>query len=130
MGEAKEIVGEKKGKVFDFSKPKQGDKSPLGVIERLAGMIEDLDRAIEVKQHDLEVEGTSQAPENHFKLGILRAADSLLRRAQAALEDYGSDLSQDLDPTEDEDAASGDDFEHDPYDPSGMREDDLDDEDK
>jgi hypothetical protein len=74
-------------------------------------MIDDLDRAIEIKQHDLGVEGPSMAPENHFKLGVLKAADSLLRRARAILEDYGTDLANDIDPTEDEKAAGGDDFE-------------------
>jgi hypothetical protein len=112
VGEAKEIVG-KKDKIINLSKRRK-TKSHFGdrtVIERLSKMIEDLDRAIEAKQHDLDVEGTAQAPENHFKLGVLRASDSLIRRAKALLEDYGSDLVNDLDPTEDIKAAGGKDLE-------------------
>ena len=114
MGEAKEIVGSEKRKapITDIgSKRKTGGMAAGSVIERCSGMIDDLDRAIEIKQHDLDVEGTSMAPENHFKLGVLKAADSLLRRARAILEDYGTDLANDIDPTEDEEAAGGDEFE-------------------
>jgi hypothetical protein len=112
MGEAKEIVGSKKDKIIDLSKRRKAESFEDGtVLDRITSMIEDLDRAIEVKQHDLDVEGTAQAPENHFKLGILRASDSLLRRARAMLEDYGSDLVNDLDPTEDIEAAGGEEFE-------------------
>ena len=113
MGEAKDIVGQKRDKVVDMSSKRRrsGSFEDGTVVARLTGMVEDLDRAIEVKQHDLDVEGTAQAPENHFKLGILRASDSLIRRARALLEDYGSDLVHDLDSTVDEKAAGGDDFE-------------------
>lgn len=117
MGEAKEIVGTKKKKdqkvVSISSKRKTGGMAAGSVIERLSGMIDDLDRAIEIKQHDLDVEGPSMAPENHYKLGVLRAADSMIRRARALLEDYGTDLSNDVDPTEDNEAAGGDEFEAD-----------------
>jgi hypothetical protein len=112
MGEAKDIVGGKEGKVLDLTKKRESISSEEGgVIGRLTGVIEDLDHAIEVKQHDLGVEGTAQAPENHYKLGVLRAADSLIRRARALLEDYGTDLVHDLDPTVDVEAAKGEDFE-------------------
>lgn len=104
MGEAKDIVG----KHDHFPEPSEVGGS---VIARLGGMIEDLDRAMQVKEHDLSVEGDALRAENHYKLGILKGADSLLRRARAMLQDYGSDLEQDFDPTEDEEAAAGDELE-------------------
>lgn len=104
MGEASDIVG----KHDHFPKPAEVGGS---VIARIGGMIEDLDRAMQVKEHDLAVEGDALRAENHYKLGILKGADSLLRRARAMLQDYGSDLEQDFDPTEDEEAAAGDELE-------------------
>lgn len=99
MGEAKDIVGTKEGSM------KIGDK--YSVIDKLEEVIEDLDRANDIKQHDLGIEGKEFAAENNFKLGILRAADSLVRRAKAMLEDYGADLNLDTDPTTDYEAVNG-----------------------
>ncbi len=117
MGEAKDIVGEvpktKKSPCSTEGKPdlpfkarrKSGDladrvferTSGSGVLKELAGMTDRLDRAIEVKLVDLDNEPT-QIAENHVKLGLLRGATALIRRAKAMLEDYGKDLHEDMDP--------------------------------
>lgn len=97
MGEAKDIVGTPKDEykrpipATDVAgiKPKPGS-----VISTLTVVIDDLDRAIQVKQGDLTSEGHSMVPENHYKLGILKGADSLIRRARAMLQDYGLDLDE------------------------------------
>ena len=105
MGEAKNII--------------QGPENSPGIsdgyptIHKLCEIIDDLDRAIDIKLQDLDGEGTAQKAENHFKLGILRASESLVRRAKALLEDYGTDLEYDTDPSYDEAAVSGDEFETD-----------------
>lgn len=107
MGEAKDIVG----KPHDDHFPMPAGSAPGSVIQRMGAMIDDTDRAIQVKEHDLIVEGPKHYAENHYKLGILKAADSLMRRARALLQDYGTDIEQDFDPTEDIKAASGEDLE-------------------
>ncbi len=107
MGEAKEIVG----KPYDDHFPAPMGVATGSVIQRTTLMIDDIDRALQVKEHDLSVEGTSHYAENHYKLGILKAVDSLFRRARAMLQDYGTDLDQDFDPTEDIEAASGEELE-------------------
>jgi hypothetical protein len=104
MGEAKEIIE---------GKPSVSKSAKQPVIKQLEEIIDDIGDAIDVKLNDLDVEGHAQMAENHFKLGILRAADSLIRRAKALLEDYGTDLEFDTDPTVDQEAASGDEFETD-----------------
>ena len=111
MGEAKELVG------TPSTIPPRAKRTPtpagdrISIIERLEQSIEDLDKAITVKQADLLSEGKGSRAENHYKLGILRATDSLLRRAAVALKDYGTDLQYDLDPTLDAAAALGNEFE-------------------
>lgn len=107
MGEAKEIVGSARREYTPEGKPGLS----LAVIPRLTGIIDDLDLAITVKQNDLAAEGHSAVPENHYKLGILKGADSLVRRARAMLEDYGIDLDQAINPTEDDKAAKGEEIE-------------------
>ncbi len=107
MGEAKDIVG----KPSDDHFPPPAGPVTGSVIQRLTSMIDDVDRAIQVKEHDLTVEGPNHYAENHYKLGILKASDSMLRRVRAMLQDYGTDLKQDFDPTEDIEAASGEDLE-------------------
>jgi hypothetical protein len=109
MGEAKDIVGSPK----DEYKP----RSPIsiktdgsGVIARLTIVIDDLDRAIQVKQQDLTSEGHGLVPENHYKLGILKGADSLVRRARAMLQDYGLDLDE-IGIKEDPQAVKGEEIE-------------------
>lgn len=94
MGEAKDIV-QSKPEVVTPIRP----RSTKGLVGRVNGMIDDLDRAIEVKQNDLDAEGRSALPENHTKLGLLMASMALLRRTRALLEDYGKDLDDELDPT-------------------------------
>jgi len=110
MGEAKEIVGSPK----DEYKPAQdvvGIKpKPGSVISTLTSLIDDLDRAIQVKQGDLTSEGHGMVPENHYKLGILKGADSLIRRARAMLQDYGLDLDE-IGIKEDPQAAKGEEIE-------------------
>lgn len=113
MGEAKQIVEGPANMITDG----------IPVIDKVDSAIDDIDRAIEIKLHDLDVEGTDSKAENHFKLGILRAADSLLRRAAALLKDYGSDLDNDVDPSEDMEAACGEEFER-GYDDDEPEEDD------
>lgn len=108
MGEASDLVG--KAKDDHFPVP-VGSNGTTSIISRMTAVIDDLDRAIQVKEHDFMVEGTASKAENHFKLGMLRAADSLTRRARAILQDYGADLAHDVNPTVDVDAASGDDLE-------------------
>lgn len=100
MGEAKEII---EGSCFE--------NSGVSTIDKLSEVIDDLDQATGVKLEDLENEGPERKAENHFKLGILRASESLVRRAKALLEDYGTDLDYDTDPTCDKNAAGGVDFE-------------------
>jgi hypothetical protein len=121
MGEAKDIVKSKPESVTPLH-----PRSPHGLIGRVTCMIDDLDRAIEVKQGDLDAEGFNSLPENHTKLGLLMASMALLRRTKAMLEDYGKDLDDELDPTlypKDEQpigdalkADSGDDGDNDDYD--------------
>lgn len=113
MGEAKEMVGSPVPKPAMPSIGCKSRTSQSSIIDRLDEIQDDLDKAIEIKQHDLLTEGKGSRAENHFKLGILKAADSMVRRAKAALEDYGSDLQYDIDPTLDEKAASGEDLEED-----------------
>lgn len=112
MGEAKDIVGETP-KTKARTKPDLPEEahsfksrrvrylpqraSGSGVLGDLVGITDRLDRAIEVKTVDLDNEPT-QIAENHVKLGLLRGASSLVRRAKAMLEDYGKDLSDDMDP--------------------------------
>jgi len=108
MGEAKEIVG----KPYDDHFPAPVGVAAGSVIQRMSLMVDDIDRAIQVKEHDLSVEGKNNFAENHYKIGILKGADSLIRRARAMLQDYGTDLDQDFDPSEDIKAASGEDLEN------------------
>lgn len=103
MGEAKDIVGTPKE---EYKAPRKSKKNlddvhipgtraaKAGVIAVLTDVIDDLDRAIQVKQQDLSMEGHGMVPENHYKLGILKGADSLVRRARAMLQDYGLDLDE------------------------------------
>jgi hypothetical protein len=119
MGEASELVG--KAKDDHFPVP-VGSNGTTSIISRMTSVIDDLDRAVQVKEHDFAVEGSAAKAENHFKLGMLRAADSLTRRARAILQDYGADLAHDVNPTVDEEAASGEDLEE-------MSEEDVDSED-
>jgi hypothetical protein len=77
-----------------------GTGTGTGVLGELSQTVDQLDRAIEVKLIDLDNEPTSIA-ENHVKLGLLRGASALIRRAKAMLEDYGKDLKEDLDPATD-----------------------------
>lgn len=108
MGEAKETVGTKKKSSPVKAVKDVGDTS---IMDLLGDAIDKLDDAVGVKQKDLTTEGDALAAENHFKLGMLKGADSLIRRARAMLEDYGSDLDADLDPTFDDDACNGSDLE-------------------
>jgi hypothetical protein len=94
MGEAKDIVQTQPESVTPIR-----PRSYHGLVGRVTGMIDDLDRAIEVKQRDLDAEGRSALPENHTKLGLLMASMALLRRTRAMLEDYGKDLDDEFDPT-------------------------------
>lgn len=78
MGEAKElIVGSQ-----DVSAP--GSESILG---QLNSVLDDIDSALQVKLGDLHTEGASARVENHYKIGLLRGADTLIRRAVAMIED-------------------------------------------
>ena len=94
MGEAKDIVQSTPESVTPIR-----PRSYHGLVGRVTSMIDDLDRAIEVKQKDLDAEGFNSLPENHTKLGLLMASMALLRRTRAMLEDYGSDLDDEFDPT-------------------------------
>lgn len=94
MGEAKDIVQSKPESVTPIR-----PRSTTGLIGRVTCMIDDLDRAIEVKQNDLDAEGRGSLPENHTKLGLLQGSMALLRRARVMLEDYGKDLEDEFDPT-------------------------------
>ena len=96
MGEAKNIVG------VEEDPPDTGT-----VIADLGNIIDRIDKAIEIKQQDLADEEGEECV-NHFKLGILKAADALVRRAKAALEDYGYAFELDWPESESE---SGDDDE-------------------
>lgn len=57
------------------------------VLDNLKTALDDLDSAINQKQRDFSEEPKAEA-ENHYKLGILSAAEILVRRAHATLEDY------------------------------------------
>lgn len=96
MGQASSIVngpGQSKAlPPFDPDQPAHG-----GVIRQLTHITDDLDLAISTKEHDLQHEGNSLAAENHYKLGILRGATALIRRAKAILEDYNRVLNPDGD---------------------------------
>jgi len=119
MGEASDIVGKPKD---EHKAPRKTKKAlsdvhvpgtraaKAGVVAVLTDVIDDLDRAIQVKQNDLSVEGHGMVPENHYKLGILKGADSLMRRARAMLQDYGLDLDE-IGHTEDPQAAKGEEIE-------------------
>lgn len=121
MGEAKDLVGKPgdevpppkgakpptKPTLDDVRTGKSKAKDPTSVITDLSVTIDKLDRALEVKQQDIHREGRAMVAENHYKLGILQGAISLLRRARAMLQDYGSDLELTLNPDEDEDAVDG-----------------------
>ena len=117
MGEARDIVGQPGDEVSKPRKPRsrktkeQDVIAKASVIEHLTEVIDDLDRAIQVKQDDVHTEGKALAPENHYKLGILKGADSLIRRARAMLQDYGVDLDLALNPTLDTEAANGEEIE-------------------
>jgi hypothetical protein len=111
MGEAKDIVGE----IPKCESPNEALDLPVkgrrerklgalpekakgsGVLKELSSVTDRLDRAIEVKLVDLDNEPT-QIAENHLKLGLLRGATALIRRAKAMLEDYGKDIHEDMDP--------------------------------
>lgn len=88
MGEAKNIVQ---------GKAPVGTADPDSVIGKLEEVLDDIDTAIQIKQHDCFSEGPEMKAENHFKIGLLRGADGLMRRAQAMLEDYGEGLKDDTD---------------------------------
>jgi hypothetical protein len=110
MGEAREIVGTPKD---EYPQPARKDgvtSVRVTVLSQLTETIDDLDRAIRVKQKDLTSEGHSAVPENHYKLGILKGADSLVRRARAMLQDYGLDLDE-IGIKEDPQAAKGEEIE-------------------
>lgn len=117
MGTAKDLVGKPGDEIPPpkTTKPRKTlddvrtgrDKAPTSVITDLSLTIDKLDRALEVKQQDIHTEGRSQVAENHYKLGILQGSISLLRRARAMLQDYGTDLELSLNPNEDEDAVDG-----------------------
>ena len=117
MGEARDIVGQPGDEVSKPRKPRsrktkaQDVIAKASVIEHLTEVIDDLDRAIQVKQKDLTSEGHGMVPENHYKLGILKVADSHIRRARAALQDYGVDLELALNPTLDTEAVNGEEIE-------------------
>jgi hypothetical protein len=119
MGEAKDIVGAAPAPADRSQSPDRKDSpdtpfkvrrrlrpagtgtgTGTGVLGELSQTVDQLDRAIEVKLIDLDNEPTSIA-ENHVKLGLLRGASALIRRAKAMLEDYGKDLKEDLDPATD-----------------------------
>lgn len=103
MGEAKEIVGAPARK-SKHSSQSDGDLgfssddclSHSAVIPKLESVIDNLDKAISIKQEDLLGEGDALKAENHYKLGILKAADSLIRRAKELLCAYGADLRSDI----------------------------------
>ena len=100
MGEASSLVGK-----HDHAPPTEEQKGSGSILARMTGMLDDLDKAIQVKEKDLNQE-KSQEAENSLKLGKLKAAEALIRQARALLEDYGTTLDQDaeviplpLDPT-------------------------------
>jgi hypothetical protein len=117
MGVAKDLVGKPGDEIPPpkATKPHQTlddvrtgkAKDPTSVITDLSVTIDKLDRALQVKQQDIHSEGRAMVAENHYKLGILQGSISLLRRARAMLQDYGTDLELSLHPDEDEDAADG-----------------------
>jgi len=113
MGEAKDIVGAAPADRSQSPDRKESPDTPFrarrrirptgtgtGVLGDLVQTVDQLDRAIEVKLVDLDNEPT-QIAENHVKLGLLRGACALIRRAKAMLEDYGKDLNEDMDPATD-----------------------------
>ena len=80
MGEAKTLVEGTPKPAMPPPMPAEKRKpSPGGdtsIIEQLETTIDDLDKAISIKQADLLSESRGSRPENHYKLGILRATDS------------------------------------------------------
>ena len=117
MGVARDLVGQPGDEcappqpAAPSAKPQRSTITAGSIIARATALIDDLDRCIQVKQKDLEAEGRPLAAENHYKLGILKGADSLLRRARAMLQDYGTDLDLALNPTTDAAAAGGSEIE-------------------
>jgi hypothetical protein len=117
MGTAKDLVGKPGDEIPPPKPPKPRRtlddvrtgkvKDPTSVITDLSLTIDKLDRALEVKQQDIHSEGRAMVAENHYKLGILQGSISLLRRARAMLQDYGTDLELTVNPNEDDDAADG-----------------------
>jgi hypothetical protein len=93
MGEAKAIVGS-----HDLE-PKLSNVVPLNgggaeptLLSLLTKATDGLDRAIQAKEKDLNLEGAAMLAENNLKLGRLKAADALIRQARAILQDYGAGL--------------------------------------
>lgn len=87
MGEAKNIVNNllESEKVHNKGETINTNK---GILEKV---IDDLDTAIETKNSDLaDNKGSqfSEYTENQYKLGVLKAAQHLIRMAKAVLEDY------------------------------------------
>jgi|MudIll2142460700_1097286.scaffolds.fasta_scaffold00224_8 hypothetical protein len=120
MGTAKDLVGKPGDEIpppkhakpptkptLDDVRTGKAAKEPTSVITDLSLTIDKLDRALQVKQQDIHTEGRAMVAENHYKLGILQGALSLLRRARAMLQDYGTDLELTIHPDADEDAVDG-----------------------
>ena len=82
-----------------------GEGSIVADIDNLKDRI---DRAIEIKEHDVRVEGKASASENHLKVGLLRSAKILVSRAGVLLSDYGVDLDDDIDGIDDVELDSAD----------------------
>lgn len=91
MGEASALVGK-----HDHTPPTQEQKGSGSILSRLTGILDDLDKAIQVKDKDLNQEKGKEA-ENAVKLGKLKAAEAMVRQARALLEDYGVALDRDAD---------------------------------
>lgn len=88
MGEAKSIVQ------GDVKTPQAGViEFKGGILEKITSCLEDIDRAIEIKQNDLEKEGPELRAENHYKLMLLRMAETALLRTKVVLEDYDEKLA-------------------------------------
>lgn len=128
MGKALELVGTSSRKHPDIKEPKsllesmrikiEGLASDItgikalyreqgkSILSRLEGILSDLDKTIQIKEKDLFTEGRSKTTENHYKLGILKGTESLIRRAHALLEEYDKkeeDEEKDIVDEEDED---------------------------
>lgn len=89
------------GDARDLVRGSRGAADPDSIIGKLEEVLDDIDSALQIKEQDLFGEPGAE-PQNHYKLGLLKGADSLIRRAQAMLEDYDTFIAEDFEEAEED----------------------------